>query len=126
MSVQTQIVAFVGQRGYLDGYNDDELLARQVIKLAEELGELASTVETPDPEIAAFLGALVSTGNQARRLFKERPRAVAGANVHSVQAARELADLGVVLATAAHALTIPDVMQVAHAKALADIRRGVR
>lgn len=125
MSLQTQIVAFVARRGYLDGWNDDELLARQVIKFAEELGELASTVEVDDPELGAFLGGLVKSGNVARRLFTERPNSVVGASVHSVQAAREIADIGVVLACAAHALTM-DVMQAAHAKAMNDVQRGKR
>ncbi len=58
MSAQAQTVASVARRGYLDGWNDGELLARQVVKLLEELGELASTIETDDPAMAGYLAPI--------------------------------------------------------------------
>ena len=126
MSVQTQIVAAAGQNGDLDGCDDDELLARQVMHLAEKLGVLASTVEVSDPVLAAFLGALVSTGNQARRLLRERPHCVTGANVHSVEAVRVLAAIGLHVSIAAHALAIADIMQAAHRLAFDIARQKLR
>ena len=126
MSAQAQAVASVARRGYLDGWNDGELLARQVAKLIEELGELASTVETDDPALGYFLGNVVRAGHAAREAF-DQPEHFVGATIVDTQAAQyELADLGVVLAVMAHALDVPDVMFAASQKALADEARGVR
>ena len=55
MSAQTATVAAVARRGYLNGWNDDELLARQVVKLAEELGELANMLVASDLLLDSFL-----------------------------------------------------------------------
>lgn len=126
MSAQAQAVASVARRGYLDGWTDDELLARQVVKHQEELGELASTIETDDPLLAEFLAKITLAGKKARNVF-DRPTLFAGATIADTLAARhELADLGVVLAVMAHALDVPDVMYAASQKALADEARGVR
>ena len=126
MSAQAQAVASVARRGYLDGWTDAELLARQVVKLAEELGELASTIETDDPALGYFLSNVVRAGHSAREAF-DQPEHFVGATVANTQAAQyELADLGVVLAVMAHALDVPDVMFAASQKALADEARGVR
>ena len=126
MSAQAQAVASVARRGYLDGWTDDELLARQVAKFFEEIGELASTIETDDPQMAEFFASIVRAGQQARVVFDRRDLFV-GATVADTQAAQyELADLGVVLAVMGHALAVPDVMFAASQKALADEARGVR
>ena len=126
MSAQVQIVASVARRGYLDGWNDGELLARQIAKLIEELGELASTVETDDPALGYFLANVVRAGHSAREAFDE-PEHFVGATIADTQAAQhELADLAVVLAVMAHALGVSDVMFAASQKALADEVRGVR
>lgn len=126
MSAQTSIVSHVARRGYLDNWNDDELLARQVVKLAEELAELASTIEASDPALADFLASLVKLGRHARRIF-DRPSAFVDVTVVNTQAAiYELTDCQVVIAVAAHALHVPDIMYAAQCKALADEARGVR
>ena len=126
MSAQTQTVASVARRGYLDGYDDDEMLARQVVKALEELGELASIIETDDPAMAEFFASIVRAGKQARFVF-DHPTWFAGAIVADTQAAQyEATDLAVVLAVMAHALQIPDIMYAASQKAQADEARGVR
>lgn len=125
MSAQAQIVASVARRGYLDGWSDEELMARQVVKLAEELGELASTIETDSPKLGFLLAKIVTLGNDARTVFDQRVPFV-GATVHSGPAAAELVDIAVVLACAAHALSISDVMAAAATKARGDVARGVR
>ena len=126
MSAQAQTVASVARRGYLDGWNDDELLARQVVKLLEELGELASTIETDDPAMSEFFASIVRAGKQARYVF-DHPAWFAGATIADTKAARhELVDCEVVLAVMAHALDVPDLAFAASQKALADEVRGVR
>lgn len=126
MSAQAQTVASVARRGYLDGWNDGELLARQVVKLMEELGELASTIETDDPAMAGFFASVVRAGKQSRGVF-DRSALFVGATIADTQAARhELVDCEVVLAVMAHALDVPDLAFAASQKALADEARGVR
>ena len=126
MSAQAQTVASVARRGYLDGWNADELLARQVVKALEELGELASTIETDDPEMSRFFASIARAGKQARFVF-DHPTWFVGTTIADTQAAQhEATDLAVVLSVAAHALDIPDIMFAASQKALADEARGVR
>ncbi|MCB0251250.1 MAG: hypothetical protein KDI07_21955 [Anaerolineae bacterium] len=125
MSAQAATVASVARRGYLNGWTDDELVARQVVKLAEELGELASTVETDDPQLAWIMAELQIAGKKARALF-DVPGLFVGATVHSAAATYELTDCQVVIDVAAHALGIPDIGYAAQVKAEKDVGRGVR
>ena len=126
MSAQAQTVASVARRGYLKDLDDGELLALQIAKALEELGELASIVETDDPQMSNFFASIVRAGKQARFVFDHREWFI-GATVADTQAAQhEATDLAVVLAVMAHALDIPDVMFAASQKALADEARGVR
>lgn len=125
MSAQTQIAAAVAQRGYLDGWTADEVTARQVVKLAEELGELASTIETDSPLLAMMLADITKTAQRARMTF-DTPSAFVGATCHTLPAIYEATDCAVVLAVLAHALEIPDIMFAASVKANNDVARGVR
>lgn len=125
MTAQVATVAAVAQRGYLDGLSNDELAARQIVKLVEELGELAATVETDDPQLGYFIAKLVETGHKARQLF-DMPDLFAGATVHSGPAAHELTDVQVVSFVMAHALGMMDLPYSAQCKAQADVVRGVR
>lgn len=126
MSAQGQTVASVARRGYLRGFNDDELFTRQVVKLAEELGELADSIDTPDKELQQLFHDLGKAGMRARIIF-DNPALVIDATINDTQAAiSELTDAQVVLAVAAHALGIPDVMFAASQKAANDEARGVR
>jgi NTP pyrophosphatase (non-canonical NTP hydrolase) len=125
VSTQANIVSAVARRGYLDGWSSEELLARQVVKLAEELGELAVSIASDDPRLAFLLHQISTVGGMARVVFQDRSCFV-GADLDSAAAASELADCAVVLAVAAHALNEPDVMYTAMLKAQADVARGVR
>ena len=126
MSAQAQTVAAVAQRGYLDGWTDGELLARQVVKLAEELAELAECIDGDDPVLLDFLRIVRRLNKPARRLFDQLDAFVGAECVNTKQARSELTDCAVVLAVAAHALGIPDVMFAASVKARQDVTRGVR
>ena len=126
MSAQAQTVAAVAQRGYLDKWTDGELLARQIVKLAEELAELAECVEGDDPVLADFLRIVRRLNKPARRLFDRREAFIGAECVNTKQARSELTDCAVVLSVAAHALDVPDVMYAASVKARQDVVRGVR
>ena len=126
MSAQAQTVASVARRHYLDGLTDDELLARQIVKLVEELAELAEHVEADDPVLDDFLRNLAKIGKPARRLFDRKAAFVGAECVNTSAAISELTDCQVVIHVAAHALHIPDVGYAAQCKALADEVRGVR
>ena len=126
MSAQTATVAAVARRGYLNDWNDDELLARQVVKLAEELGELANMLVASDLLLDSFFGALVETGMDARELFNNASHFVGAECIETQAAIAELTDCQVVVAVAAHALQIPDIMYAAQVKAERDAERGVR
>ena len=126
MTAQAQTVAAVAQRGYLNDFTDDELFTRQLAKLAEELAELAAHVEVDDPVLEDFLGKLVGLGKPARRIFDRKEAFVGACVMDSQQAQSELTDCQVVLAMAAHALGVPDLMYSASIKAKTDAARGVR
>ena len=126
MSAQAQTVAAVAQRGYLDGWTDGELLARQIVKLAEELAELAECIDGDDPVLADFLRIVRRLNKPARRLFDRREAFIGAECVNTKQARSELTDCAVVLSVAAHALDVPDVMYAASVKARQDVTRGVR
>ena len=124
--VQLATVRAVARRGYLHGWTDDELLVRQVVKLAEELGELVDYIETPDRELQQLFYEMGKVGMRARVIF-DNPQLVIDATVIDTQAAiAELTDCAVVLAVAAHALAVPDLMYAASVKASSDEARGVR
>ena len=126
MTAQTATVASVARRGYLNDFTDDELLARQVVKLVEELGELVDYIETPDRELQQLFYEIGRVSERARIIF-DNPRLVVDAAVNDTQAAiAELTDCQVVVAVAAHALQIPDIMYAAQVKAERDAERGVR
>ena len=126
MSAQGQTVASVARRGYLDGWTDGELLARQVVKLAEELAELAECIDGDDPVLLDFLRILRRLNRPARRLFDRHAAFVGAECVNTIAAIAELTDCQVVIHVAAHALGVPDVGYAAQVKALSDEARGVR
>jgi NTP pyrophosphatase (non-canonical NTP hydrolase) len=64
---QQNVAELVAQRGYREGWTPEQFIARQVCKLAEEVGELAQHVGLP-----GRLGPLiVSTGTIARWTFDQ-------------------------------------------------------
>lgn len=125
MSQQTQIVAAVAKRGYMDGWSDDQLAARQLVKMIEELAEASAHIETTSPRFGLLLERLHGLGALARQVF-DFPEAWADVTLLNTQALRsETADMAVVLCVLAHALGM-DAMTQAQAKATADVSRGVR
>jgi hypothetical protein len=64
---QQDVAELVAQRGYREGWTPEQFIARQVCKLAEEVGELAVCVDLPGQ-----LGPItVSTGHLARWTFDQ-------------------------------------------------------
>jgi NTP pyrophosphatase (non-canonical NTP hydrolase) len=64
---QQDLAELVGQQGYREGWTPEQFIARQVCKLAEEVGELAQHVDLP-----GRLGPLIaSTGTIARWTFDQ-------------------------------------------------------
>lgn len=55
--------------GYLNGYADDQLLARQICALQKELAELARDVVLPVTAIGNVKGMILSAGLAARQVF---------------------------------------------------------
>jgi len=127
-------------RGYWDGLAPEQIAARQVAKLAEELDEYSQYIAMP----WEFESRLISLGGEARRIFDDPKRWYdcefadeyyfpAGTTAAELAMRRraELADLMVVLLNMAQAeqeaTGVPfDIIQAACEKATADIERGVR
>ena len=115
------IHANVDARGYLAGWDSDQLVARQMAKMIEELAEACEQLRLP----RGLAEAIYDTGALARQYF-DTPEAWDGAGVADVDRfLAELADVAVVLAVAG--ATINDnVLSDALAKAKRDAGRGVR
>lgn len=129
MTAQARIVDAVARRGYLNGYSPEQVEARQVVKLVEELAELVDCVRPRlsgyDAELwAAMTENAVTAGRLARLLFD-------GGDWHNAEpsilygADGEAADMAVVLSVFATMRNF-DLMQAAHEKAVQDVERGVR
>jgi len=133
--VNQAIYDAVKRRGYLDGYTDAQLLARQVCKLQEELAEFTRDVVLPVGTVGNVKGQILSAGLAARQVF-DSPEGweLAGPLNHAGVIPRlfmELADCYVVLAVMEQTLaricgTELDIQAIALTKAEADINRGVR
>ncbi len=131
---QEQVFQSVRNRGYVDGWTKRELMARQVAKLQEELGEIASIALNDDSQLSRDI---LFTSEVAKIAFDKEGKAYwhsASGNlkIRSIpQLRKELADMQVVLFTLAEATvkysgTEFDIVEAAEAKALADVERGVR
>lgn len=125
---QQEVYALVVERGYHAGYSEDQFAARQIVKLGEELAELATAFKLPEP-MAVMLRAL---GNQARHVFD--CGAWKGARLDQHHAERvlvELADLQVVLFVLAESISRVsglefNLLAAAMQKAASDVERGTR
>jgi hypothetical protein len=126
-SVVTQrgIVEAVAARGYLEGYDLDQRIARQLVKELEELCEALQCVITPDGTLYDLLFDAARLGKFARAVF-DTPSLFDDATVDVPTLLEELPDLVVPVVVVADALGVPDVMDMAQAKAWADVARGVR
>lgn len=116
-------------RRYTAGLTAEQLTARQVAKMLEEVCELAQHVEGFSGQTDILIDALRC---RARTEFDDLARWQNYGRVRSFGGIKaELPDVGVTLANTAEALTWADeyafdVMQAAVDKATADVARGVR
>ena len=128
MSKQDDVYNAVWLRGYMDGWTDEQFLARQVVKLVEEVAESMAHLLT----MPGYFGAEVRNAGASARWLFDRNEAWEDVALRDVDGlANELADLQVVLFCAAKALgkmtgTRFDVVEAAVVKAQADVGRGVR
>ena len=137
--LQAAVVAAVQARGYWNGYTPEQVLARQLGKLAEEIGEAAALV-TGSPTTylplrsdvgAPALQALHLVGLAMRGAFDRGDWSHVQAVGDAERLWSEICDLGVVWLNLVGAWNAwqgaeRDGMAGAHAKACADVRRGVR
>jgi len=121
---QDAVVDCVDKRGYRKGWTDEEFLARQLVKLLEELGELAECMILPQNA----RNLLVSAGKEAKALF-DNEEIWAGSKWRDeksqLNAVKEVADMQVVLFCAADAMQVDSSAQAA-SKAKKDVERGTR
>jgi len=136
MTIQEQVAEAVAARGYREGWTAEQFAARQVAKLAEELGELQCVFFLSGKRNwggDSLEHAIDDVGAFASERFNDRhdwndARPVPGA---LATARAELADIQVVVFALASALSEIDgepfdVMQAALDKATADVERGRR
>ena len=124
-ATQRGIVEAVAARGYLDGYNTDQRMARQLVKQLEEVCEAMQAIEVKDGYLAGLLISAANLGRHARAVF-DMPSLFDGVTVDVPTLLDELPDLVVPLAVLADAVGVPDMLDLASAKAWADVPRGVR
>ena len=122
---QRGIVAFVADRGYLDGYDYDQRIARQLVKELEELCEALQCVMACDGTLYDLLFDAASLGKFARAVF-DTPSLFDDVTVDVPTLLAELPDLVVPLAVLADAMGVADMLGAALEKARADVARGVR
>lgn len=130
MNEQKTVYDAIKARGYVKPHSDPRnILVRQVVKLMEELGELADNVSVILDDQAAkpavyLLEDMRTLGEDARACFDEDW--FAGPRISDPDEVRkELADLQVVLFVAAETMGF-DVVEAAVEKSRRDVGRGVR
>lgn len=116
-AAQQRVYRSVEERGYVYGWTRDQLIARQVQKLTEELYELAENISVTRIDLLAKAAAEAKSDFDGKRIPDLR------ANDEGL--AKELADIQVVVFMIAEALGV-DVVTLAVQKATKDIARGVR
>lgn len=122
MTEQREVYEYVSERGYRGGWSLAQFAVRQVLKLIEEIAEMALVVDFQDVMTRATIAA---AGSLARATF-DGMQATSRATVRDYDALREeLADIQVVVFALAEALDF-DVVQAAIRKSRADVARGVR
>lgn len=124
---QRTVYSQVAQRGYAEGWTPAQFAARQLVKLVEEVAELAAYINLPtdtDSGMGLYLN-LQEAGAKARRLFDAEGREQwSGAHVYP-QAADEAADVQIALYCLAEAIGL-NAQDEAVRKSADDRRRGVR
>lgn len=130
MNIQQTIAANVAARGYRDGWTLGQFVARQIAKATEELNEASSHIVVanryhPADDRHIWLNDLSYAGEYAQDAFDDNRRWASVDITAHAELCSELADLAVVLFTAADALGF-DLAQAALDKSAADVTRGVR
>jgi len=139
-SIQRRIYDAVVRRGYRDGWTAEQFAARQVAKVAEELGELARHVHIDHgdggSDHSTLAWSLTISAREGRRIFDDTDcnghRWARTSVIDARSALAELADIMVVACCMAEALgelcpdMDTDLMRAALQKADADVTRGVR
>lgn len=124
---QKIIAQAVTDRGYRAGWTPAQFIARQVVKLGEELGELAANMNLP-----AQAGGLYKTGQVCRKLFDSQPIwRIITPQISIQHAKKEAADMLIVLLNLAASISELegdhfDLIEAALQKAEQDQKRGVR
>lgn len=100
MNTSQLIYQNVKRRGYVTGWTPRQLLARQAVKLLEEVCELFLLFNWASPSDPFFdlTHLVISTRNEARRLFDDRTAWRDTGAVDITQAVSEAGDCRVVLA----------------------------
>ena len=125
-AAQRGIVAFVANRGYLDGYDIDQRIARQLVKQLEETCEAMQCIGVlEDNALYDLLFDAARVGRFARAVF-DMPSLFDGVTVNVATVIGEFPDMVVPLAVLADALGVPDMLATGLDKAQADVVRGVR
>jgi NTP pyrophosphatase (non-canonical NTP hydrolase) len=129
-NLQELVAKSVAERGYREGWTDEQFAARQVCKAVEELEELAASIQWTDAAQLSWLpdwvGYLSEAGHEARAAFDgppERWQEVGGFDLEAVTS--ELADAAIPLLALADTLGI-DLEQAIRDKVTGDVARGVR
>lgn len=134
---QSRIAAAVEARGYRKGWTDEQFAARQICKLVEELGELASAISLRRTGSIAWHGwleALKRASVAARAAFdfpppdKKDPYSNSWGHIDTVDhevIKQELPDLIVIISVLAQLVGL-NVLDAALDKSEKDIERGVR
>lgn len=139
---QKDIYEAVQKRGYVDPYSHETFIARQIVKLAEEVGELFENLDvdlSATQEMQGLQGAVEAVRVLARTVFSDPDAWKPGSGIGLLDVRpvglkyvrKEAADAAVVLACLAEAIDRLDVQpfdleQAALEKATADVERGVR
>jgi NTP pyrophosphatase (non-canonical NTP hydrolase) len=125
VTIQSEIYNAVKARGYLDEtkWTRDQLVVRQIFKMAEELGEAAEHVSIPAWEGGdAELARIASAGSNAARAFRWATLDRCGIDADALRA--ELPDILIPLLVLAELMGM-DALAAVKEKAEADIGRGV-
>jgi len=131
MTKQEEVYKFVAERGYTKGYTKEQFAVRQVIKLIEELGELASAIRPAVHgwALQELLDDMSFMGELAREAFDRNQdwalRDVPVPLNEDKEVQEEVGDMQVVLWCLAQSLGF-ESGDVAYEKSKADRDRGVR
>ena len=135
-SPQQKVTDATKERGYRDGWTPEQFLARQIVKMMEELGELTHWIlDFPNDELAERICDLATLCrhdfDDTERWKESKVKADAAIINNPKLLQKEAADMQVVLFNMADAIaTITgqpfDVVQAAVEKSKGDVERGTR